>query len=139
MSPSDQNTASDGLNKVSLQIEAPDPETEIFVIDGKFRLQARGIGRLRAELQPGIYKVKCRTGAVTDEQFVMLRDEPKVIHLARLSFSSPVPLSDTSKTHEYHMAAAERESAKVHLKAGDGSWIFVFARDWTGTGATPIS
>ena len=139
MSTSEPETTSQPVTEISLQVEAPDPETEIFVIDGKFRLQTRGVGRLNAHLQPGIYKVKCRTGAVTDEQLVVLRDEAKVIKLARLSFSSPVPLNETTKTHEYHMEAAAKESTKVHVTAGAGSWIFVFARDWTTSDKTPIS
>jgi len=120
--------------KVTLTVQSADAEAEIFIVDGEFQLVARGVGRLEAEIEPGIYKVKCRTGAVTKEQLVLVKDEPVVVSLPRLSFSSPAPLAETAKTHEYHVEAARVESRNIHVRSGTGSWVFVFARDWTVTG-----
>lgn len=120
--------------RVTLTVQSADAETEIFLVNGEFQLVARGVGRLEAGIEPGIYKVKCRTGAVTKEQLVLVKDEPIVVSLPRLSFSSPAPLAETAKTHEYHVEAAKAESRNIHVKSGTGSWVFVFARDWTVTG-----
>src|SRR5262245_54508327 len=122
-----------------LEVRAADPETEIFVINGQFRLIARGVGSLDALLEPGIYKLKSVAGLVTNEQHVILQNKDVVVSLPRLNFSSSAPLNKTAKTHEYHMAAADRESRNVHVSAGDGSWIFLFARDWTSKNRAPIS
>jgi hypothetical protein len=120
--------------KFTLTVQSADAEAEIFLIDGEFQMVARDVGHLQAEVEPGIYKVKYRTGAATSEQLVLVKDQPVVVSLARLSFSSPAPLAETAKTHEYHMAGATEESRKIHVKSGTGSWIFVFVRDWTVTG-----
>ncbi len=124
-------STSDPGSHVDLDVRAADAETELFVIDGQFRLSSRGMGTLHAQLPPGIYKLKSRLGYVTREQHIALRDKPVVIALPPFSVSSPAPLNSTFKTHEYQMGAAETESRNIHLKAGQGSWIFVFARDWT--------
>src|ERR671932_900011 len=98
-------------DQVSLVVRTDDPESEIFVVDGQFRLAARGLGRLAASLDPGIYKVKVRTGTETREEHVVLRPEQREVVKAfeRLAFPSAAPLDDTAKTHEFHIAAAERE------------------------------
>jgi hypothetical protein len=128
-------SASEEVKLVPLTVRAEDIETELFVIDGGFRLLVRGVGSLDTQLEPGLYKLKCHAGGATQEQHVVLRDAPVSIYISRFAFASPVPLSDTSKTHEYQMDMAQRESRNIHCHAGQGSWVFVFARDWTsGTG-----
>jgi hypothetical protein len=125
---------------VQLVITTADTAAEVFVVDGDLRLCARGIGKLDTRLTPGIYKVKIRTGLATQEEYVVLRDAPVQKQFARLLFSTPVPLTDTAKTHEYHESAAFQQSGQTHVKAGQGSSIFVFARDWTpGPPANPAS
>ena len=52
----------------SIQLVATaDPGTEIFVIDHTFRLRARAVGRLMAELEPGLYKLRYRAGSAIQE------------------------------------------------------------------------
>jgi hypothetical protein len=121
-------------NRIRLEVRTERPEdsaAEIFVIDGQFQLADRGVGRLTSQLDPGIYTVKCRVGVQTWEQHVILRDSDKEVVIPPLDFTSPAPLVNTAKTHEYHMAEAAAHSQTVHFQAGQGSWIFVFARDWT--------
>lgn len=121
-------------DSVTLNIYTEDESAEIFVIDGQFNLADRGIGPYhRSELQPGLYKIKVSVGAESREEHIALRPgSPPVSHtFPRLVFSSPAPLTDTSKTHEFHVAAASEYSRKVQVDAGKGSWIFVCARGWT--------
>ncbi|MGH8065959.1 MAG: hypothetical protein ACRERE_12165 [Candidatus Entotheonellia bacterium] len=110
-----------------------DTATEIFVIDGQFNLASRGRGRLETQLDPGIYTVKCRAGEQLWEQHVILRDRDEQVVIPPFNFVSSAPLVDTAQTHEYHMAAAEAQSRVIHVAAGQGSWIFVFVRDWTAS------
>src|SRR5262245_27072856 len=119
-------------SELSLSIDAADMATEIFVIDGDMNLVARGVGRLVTKpLAPGIYKIKARAGSETHEQHVVLQSQNQVVSLPKFRIASPAPLADTSRTHEYHMAAAERESRRTHAQIGNGSWLFLLAREWT--------
>src|SRR3954447_11944382 len=124
------STSTDG-DPVGLTVYAADEAKEIFIIDGQFRLVGRGLGRMHANLEPGIYKVKARAGLTTREQHVVLfPGQPQSVNLGPIPFTSPAPLSQTLKTHEYHMGAAQQLSGNIHVRAGEGSSIFVFARDW---------
>jgi len=121
-------------NKVRLEVQTGDVASEIFVIDGQFKLAARGIGaRETFMLAPGIYTVKVRTGSQSREAHAILSPgevKPVIKKFPAISFSSPVPLSNTERANKSHIEAAHRESSKVHVEAGQGSSIFIFARDW---------
>jgi hypothetical protein len=129
---------SDTSNKLTLEIQASDSATELFVIDGDHHLVDRGIGMLTTKpLDPGIYKIKARVGFETREQHVVLREPGQKVVLPPFAFASPALLRDTSKTHEYQVAAAETESHNVHFDKGQGSTIFIFARAWTPSQIQP--
>lgn len=125
MSPSDDN-------RFTIEIESAGPATEIFVVNGDLELVARGVGRVRTTpLEEGIYKIKERVGIETRERLVVLRGGNLQVSLPPFTFASPVPFDQTSKTHEYHMAAATSLCKATHVKHGSGSSIFVFAREWS--------
>ena len=131
MLPSDRSAG------LTLQISAPDPMTELFVVNADLQLVDRGVGRLTTKpLPPGIYRVKSRIGEETREQYVALSQPGQTLTLPPFNFASSTVLDNTSKTHEYQMGGAYRESRRVHLTRGKGSAIFVFARDWTGPGSS---
>jgi hypothetical protein len=121
------NSEHSGL--VRLDVSTSDAATEIFVIDGLFRLVGKGLGSLTAQLKPGIYKLKIRAGYAEQEDSLVLRDEP-VRRSYSIRFSSPVPLRDTTEGDSRHIEAAERESQAIHVTRGTGSCIFIFARCW---------
>ncbi len=123
--------------KRRLKVTCKDSATEIFIIDGGFNLRARGIGRVDAELEPGIYKVKVRAGFESSEQHVVLRDQDEDLKIPPFTFVSPAPLDGTSKTHEFHISAAEQGSRAPDIKKGQGSSVFIFARDWTSQEPPP--
>jgi hypothetical protein len=121
---------------VQLTVKVGDASAEVFLIDSDLSLVARDIGGLDEKLPPGIYKVRVRTGFLTSEKLLVLRSDPVTESFGASPFSSPVPLANTAKTHEYHEAAAEQESQKTHVQAGQGSSIFVFVREWTPPGSS---
>ena len=130
-------TPSDSGKVVSLTIRAADPETEIIVFDGRFQVVARGVGRLTERLEEGLYKVKLRNGLdIFEENIVLQGDQDVSKDYPPLGFKSSAPLANTTRTREYHIAAAEKHSRNAHVTLGQGSSIFVFARDWTGPGTT---
>jgi hypothetical protein len=118
--------------KLNLKVETGDESAEVFIIDGRFTVVARGIGLLNTfSLSPGIYTVKVRVGFASREEHVVLLNKSEEVQFSRINFPSPAPLADTGKTHEYHIGAAVRECQQVHVYKGSESSIFVFVRDWT--------
>lgn len=117
--------------KLTLTVKAEDDSVEVFIIDGRFKVVERGHGPMNVfSLAPGIYTVKVKVGTESRSEHVVLFDKPVKVKFARIEFPSAAPLFDTGKTHEYHIAASENESKKVHVSIGSGSSIFVFVRDW---------
>jgi hypothetical protein len=132
---------SSNQNMVRLSVSTADPATEIFVLDADFRLEKRGIGRLDAEFPPGLYAVRARSGPETREEVVLLpRDAtgPVAVSFEPIRFGTPAPLFYTGTTHEYHIHFAGTASSEVHVKAGSGSWLFFFAREWRSQGSPPL-
>lgn len=116
---------------VRITLEAGDPTTEIFLIDSDLQLVAQSVGVLNVEQPSGLYQVKLRAGANSSEDLIKLGREPFRKTYAPLAFSSPAPLENTHKTHEFHRSSAEAQSKLEHVDKGSGSSIYVFARDWT--------
>lgn len=125
--------------KVRLTAEALDNAAEIFLIDSKLEMVARGIGRLDTFQPPGVYKLKLRAGQATREELVVLAKEPVHRVLGHLRIPSAAPLDQTAQSHEYHQEAALQESRKARVALGAGASVFVFARDWTPQGMPPHS
>lgn len=117
---------------VTFTAAAADGMAEIFLIDGTFRLVDRGIGSKTFTVPAGMYKLKYRSGGSTREQLLVVREGmPETIELGKIAFTSPIPLADTAKTHEFHMAAAQEVCGRVDAHQGHGSAIVVLVRDWT--------
>jgi hypothetical protein len=122
---------SSSKTKIQLDVETKDETADVYVIDSSFRVIARGRGiKQTFQLKPGIYTVKVRVGFESHQKDLVLIDKPENVTFDEIEFSSAIPLCKTARTHEYQTAAAERESRKIHINNGKGSWIFIFARDW---------
>lgn len=120
---------------VRLMVQTADAGTEIYVIDGSFNLVGKGVSSFEALLDPGIYKVKVRAGFDTVERLVVLFEgrEQWIESFPPLRFQTPIPLADTAQASPAHVAHAEAGARDVNLKVGEGSCIYVFARE-CGTG-----
>jgi hypothetical protein len=120
--------------KLTLTVKAEDDSAEVFIIDGRFKVVERGRSQMNVfSLTPGIYTVKVKVGTDSRSEHVVLLDKPETVKFARIEFPSAAPLVDTGRTHEYHIAASQNESKKVHVSIGSGSSIYVFVRDWRPT------
>jgi hypothetical protein len=113
-----------------LTVETADTAAEISVLDGSLNNVGRSVGRLRKELPRGIYKVRVRVGPSFQEQLVSL-DQDREIKVDALAFASPIPLTGTSRSHEYHQAAAIDASRNARTRLGSGASVMVFAREWS--------
>jgi hypothetical protein len=123
-------------DKVDVEIQAT-PATEIFLIDHKFQLAERGVGSIRARVDPGIYKIKFRAGSSIKEVHRELSAGSGLVRIEgpSVEYFSSAPLATARTTHEYHEDAARMLSRQVHRTLGEGSQVFVFARAWTNAGA----
>jgi hypothetical protein len=115
----------------TLSVETADRITEIAVYDGNLNVVAKGIGKLVALLPSGLYRVRIRVSSAADEKLVAL-DRDQSLSFGEVSFSSPIPLPETQRTHEYHIAAAgDAASLLTPKKLGTGASIMIFAREWS--------
>jgi hypothetical protein len=127
---------------VTFTVEAGDGSTELFLIDGRFRLVKRGIGRETFAVTPGIYKIKARSGKTVVEKMVVVQAGMNPVRLDPISINSAMPLLHSSKTHEFHIQAARDATMPSRtMRHGAGSAIVFVVRRWTarqpGTRLTP--
>lgn len=116
---------------VRLSVQAPDETTEVFVVDSRFRRIASGVGTLEADVSPGLYKVRFRSGATQQDRLVEVPPDRESVHVRgeHVRFRASAPIPATATTRAAHQKAARRESRRVHARDGAGSQVFVFARD----------
>ncbi len=119
------------IGTVRLIVDAGDPTTEIYVIDGLFRKQAEGLGQVDVNLPPGLHTVKYKASSLIDEVHVALEPGMDVVYAPRptLRFAAAAPIQGTSTTREYHRSAAQSVSGQIHEVRGVGSQLLVFVRD----------
>lgn len=120
-------------SKHVLNVKADDEIAEIAVYDGNMNVVSKGVGTLKEELPAGLYRIKIRVGAETDEKLAAL-DRDQTVEFEQVPFASAIPLSKTIKTHEYHIAAAYDASQNVRKQLGSGASIMTFAREWSPEG-----
>lgn len=123
---------------VTFEVTAADSGTEIFLIDGDFRLVKKGISRETFSVAPGIYKIKARSGTATIETMLVVRTGMPAVVLEPLILNTPMPLRRSVKAHEAHMAAAQQAAATPDLVVGSGSAIVIVARQWTAAQPTGV-
>ena len=107
-----------------------DVGTEIFVMNSRFERVARGVNKLETTLDPGIYKVRFRSGVEMRDVLteVMAGPTPTVVRMEPLEFASAAPIAQTSTTHEF-----QRDPAQVLSRASarptNRSDLMLFVRD----------
>ena len=116
---------------VSLEIVAADACSEIFLIDGNFKLVKKGIGRETVSVPPGIYKIKNRSGQATVERMIVVREGMDPVRLDPVPLNSAMPLLVSTRTHEPHQEVARHAADAPGLTLGSGSAIVLVARQWT--------
>lgn len=126
---------SDQTPRIPLHIRAADLGTEIFLVDAGLNRINSAVGEMRAEVVPGLYKIRFRSGGTMRDSLV---EVPTVLPPGQssvlvegqpLQFASAMPLDDTRTTHEYHRAAWSRASLDPDKRIGAGAFLFVLARD----------
>jgi hypothetical protein len=126
---------------IDVVLEAANDIDEIYLIDARFKLVARGFGKLVTTIPPGVYKLKVRAGEQVVEEYIVLHagDSPVRKQLAEVRFATAAPLTYTTKSHPHHIEAACAASTEEHVSLGNGSWIFVMTRQWSPPNTSAVS
>lgn len=126
---------------IPLSIKAPDEGTEIFLVNDSFERIESGIGNLRKDVFPGLYKIRFRSGTTQQDRFLEVSANQKKVFFQEkkpLAFEATTPLLHTKNGDSRHRSIAGKESQRVHLSAGKDSTLFLFIRHpETGTGQNP--
>lgn len=106
-----------------------DAGTEFVISDSqRLRIQS-GAGQRRFMLPPGIYKARFMAGGLSRDQLFEVDTQPVTLHAPTLEIASPVPLSGTSTTHEYHEGPARQLARLAPVTLGKGSEVALLVRD----------
>ena len=120
------------MSEFRLTVSATDMTAEITVFDARQNPVLAGLGSVDATLPKGLYEVRTRLGPATQDKVVALAGDRAVpISGDDLRFPTPVPLSNTARTRDYHQEAAVAASGMAPADHGSGATILVFARDWS--------
>lgn len=105
-----------------------DPAAEIFVIDGRFSLVDRGVGRLETPLPAGLFKVKMRVGNATRQDVALVDGDIRVPAVAgqAQAVATVLPLPGTTATHDAHQDARRNAilaANQLQLEPGEGALL----------------
>ncbi|MBN1992728.1 MAG: hypothetical protein JW953_08470 [Anaerolineae bacterium] len=122
--------ANNSEQKVEVIIEAG-WGVEIFIIDGQFSLVTQGLQHLKTSLSPGIYKIKFKAGTAVKEILQAVKPGQDTVHVPgpQLPIATSAPISRARAASSDHQQAAARLSRQVRQRLGQGSQLFLFARD----------
>ncbi|MGH2618622.1 MAG: hypothetical protein ACRDJC_25615, partial [Thermomicrobiales bacterium] len=123
--------------EAGLSVTTGDAPTEIFLFDERHHLIAQGADRLQRDLGPGRYRVQVRAGETTAEKEIALPGGRLSVDFPPLTFASPAPLPNTALSDADHRQAAIAQSRETHVRTGEGSQVYVVARDWRAPEITP--
>lgn len=121
------------ISERSVRLTTNNPQADILLINSLFSVVARRATPLDATIPVGIYAMKVKVGdEETEELFAVPRGTETIEkYLTAPEFGSPVPLSNTSTTHEYHQAVVSKYLAHdaPRIVRGTGSSLMVCVRD----------
>lgn len=125
------------VHVVAVSIHCHESGALVRVIDTQARRIAEGVGRLELKLPIGVYRAQFSVGDESSElAFTLTRDDhERLIEHGLLQFSSPIPLPDTSTTHEYQYFPAMELGGEAVRRAYETGFpnsvgtLLVFARD----------
>ena len=120
---------------VPLTVRAADEGTEIFLIDSNFNRLQSAVGKMKARVNPGIYKIRFRAGEAQVDRIVEVTNAARggrnsvEVSEASLSFSSAAPIPGTRTTQEDHEVAWRRAWQCPDVTRGQGGRLFLMVRD----------
>ena len=126
---------------VILRVIAPDPMTEVYVINSDFQIaidaitktSASGRGSISAHLEPGIYNVKFRRGSAVEEQLVSLRPDSAQVTVTskspHLSFSVFFDPRFSKDTLNRYWSKSINDGMCARHEVGSGSEISLYVID----------
>lgn len=123
-------SAPEAIPPVTLQVLSGTVAAEIFVVDHRLHLVARGAGSLTAKLPPGVYKIKVQAGRdVREKTILLVADE--LVRWDAPTVVSAAPSPQAARSHAYQIAGAAARSRRVDLQRGAGGSLFAMVRTFS--------
>jgi len=118
-------------SKAAVTVAVADLAAALEIVDGGFKVVAKGFGRIETELIPGLYKARASVGGASQEKIFAVEEGEgvKEVILEPVQFASPVPMDGTTTSHEYHQAAVNEAFDRPPLQRGNGAGFFLSVRD----------
>lgn len=118
-------------SELPVTVTVRDKASPLEIVDGGFRVVARGFGRIATDLKPGLYKARTRVGAMVEEEIFAVDENqpPPTVLLDPVVFPSPIPLQKTTAPHEHHQEAVRAAAAEPLIRPGAGSSLLLSLRD----------
>jgi hypothetical protein len=120
-------------SEVSLQLSCDNAAAELLVVNGEFKLVAKGSTPLNTKVEPGIYALKAKIGAQVHEQLQVIdgSQQSYAFYLKAPEFESAMPLTHTKTSREYHQYSLDRftQPGEPFIALGEGSVIVLYVRD----------
>jgi hypothetical protein len=106
-------------------VESADLLAEISIVDARYRVRQRGVGRLEVTLEPGLYIARVRSGEVTQQKSMRVDDGDVTIRFEEygtLRSSAPTEAVVDPGARSRVLAAAPS------IAAAAGSWVLLAIR-----------
>ncbi|AZV76958.1 hypothetical protein EBB79_02970 [Parasedimentitalea marina] len=112
---------------MTLEVNAADAATEIFLIDGRLRRIAKGVGWLGHDVAPGFYKLRYRSAATQVDELIEVTGETErhAVHAEPIAFRSAAPLAYTATANVAQLNRAQEWS---HMQGVPYCSLFLFLR-----------
>jgi hypothetical protein len=121
---------SSSSGKSEILLESVSSLTELRLLDSQRRMVAHGFGRIKTELDPGLYHMEVGAGASQKREIISVEAGEPYIDLAiEAPFPSAVPLFGTSTRHDVHAQQAAALSREPHRAFGHGGRLMIFVRN----------
>ena len=115
--------------KGTLTVQGPFETTDVRVLDAGLREVAAGTHSLKAELDPGIYRVVAQVPGSSQEKLVVVEaGKPVSVGDFRLAWDSVAPHGQSRSRHEYQTDPAVRVSHQTHANLGGNARLLVYVR-----------
>lgn len=130
---------SSSSGKSEIHLESVSSLTELRVLDSQRRTVAHGFGKIKTELDPGLYHMEMGAGASLKREIISVEaGEPYVDLTIEAPFPSAVPLFGTSTRHDVHAHRAAALSREPDRAFGHGGRLMIFVRNFGEELGEPI-
>lgn len=131
---------SSSKKKGTIALTSEYPATEFRVLNSNFELVEQGVGKLKTNVERGIYRIEAQFGNEVRSELVAVEAGGVYEDSPHVGFASAAPVEGTSTTHEHHQVIASRASADPTILTRDAdAGLVIVVRALEEAGDPPMS